>query len=130
MKLTETGPIRVRSSLGDYVVVCRAGLLQRLGSEIAGLGTISSAHLLTSPKIWKALGKLALRGFSKESRPQVHLLDDAEPAKTLGTVEKAARALVRAGADRQSLVIALGGGVIGDVAGFVAASYLRGVALV
>jgi 3-dehydroquinate synthase len=130
MKLTETGPVRVRSSLGDYVVVCRTGLLRRLGNEIAWLGTFSSVHLLTSPKIWKALGKVALGGFSKRARPQVHLLDDAEPAKTMGTVEKAARALVRAGADRQSLVIALGGGVIGDVAGFVAASYLRGVALV
>ncbi len=94
------------------------------------LGSFSSVHLLTSPRVWKALGKSMSGGFAKKSRPQVHLLDDGEAAKNLTTVEKAARSLVRAGADRHSLVIAVGGGVIGDVAGFVAASYLRGVSLV
>ncbi len=130
MKLTETGPIRVRSSSGDYLVVCRTGLLRRVGKEVAGLGPFSSVHVLSSQKVWKALGKTVLGGFPKRQWPQVHLLDDAESAKTLGTVEKAERSLVRAGADRHALVIAVGGGVIGDVAGFVAASYLRGVALV
>jgi 3-dehydroquinate synthase len=57
-------------------------------------------------------------------------MNDAEAAKNLRTVELLARELVRGGADRKSLVIAVGGGVVGDVAGFVAASYLRGVALV
>ena len=120
----------MRSSSGDYAVVCRTSLLKGLGREVATLGTFSSIHILTSQKVWKALGKTVLTGFTRSARPQVHLLDDAESAKTLGTVEKAARALVRAGADRHSLVIAVGGGVVGDVAGFVAASYLRGVALV
>jgi 3-dehydroquinate synthase len=50
--------------------------------------------------------------------------------KKLRTVELLARDLVRAGADRKSLLVAVGGGVVGDVAGFAAASYLRGVALV
>jgi 3-dehydroquinate synthase len=60
----------------------------------------------------------------------LHLFNDAESAKHLGTVERIARSLCRAGADRHSLIIAVGGGVVGDVAGFAAASYLRGVALV
>jgi 3-dehydroquinate synthase len=60
----------------------------------------------------------------------MHLFNDAESAKHLGSVEHIARSLCRGGADRKSLVIAVGGGVVGDVAGFVAASYLRGVALV
>ena len=130
MNLAETRPIKVRSSSGDYAVVCRTGLLKRLDRAVAPLGTFSGIHVLTSQKVWKALGKGVLAGFSRRGRPQVHLLDDAESAKTLGTVETAARALLRAGADRHSLVIAVGGGVVGDVAGFVAASYLRGVALV
>ena len=58
------------------------------------------------------------------------LIDDAEGAKNLSTVERACRQLVRAGADRRSLLVAVGGGVVGDVAGFVAASYARGVRLV
>jgi 3-dehydroquinate synthase len=59
----------------------------------------------------------------------VHLFDDAETKKNVGTVELLCRKLTRAGADRKSLIVAVGGGVVGDVAGFVAASYLRGVAL-
>jgi 3-dehydroquinate synthase len=59
----------------------------------------------------------------------IHLIDDGEAAKNLRTVEITSRSLVKAGADRRSLLIAVGGGVTGDVAGFVAASYLRGVAL-
>ncbi|GAC1618152.1 MAG: 3-dehydroquinate synthase [Candidatus Acidiferrum sp.] len=57
------------------------------------------------------------------------MLEDAESAKNLGTVELAARSLIRSGADRKSLLVAVGGGVVGDVAGFVAAGYLRGIAL-
>jgi 3-dehydroquinate synthase len=60
----------------------------------------------------------------------VHLFDDAESAKNLQSVELLTRKLVRAGADRGTVIVAVGGGVVGDVAGFVAASYLRGVALV
>jgi 3-dehydroquinate synthase len=58
------------------------------------------------------------------------LFDDREAAKNLSTVEKACRQLVRAGADRRALLVAVGGGVVGDVAGFVAASYARGIGLV
>jgi len=60
----------------------------------------------------------------------VHLFNDAEAEKNLRTVERLSRSLSRAGADRKSLIIAVGGGVVGDVAGFVAATFLRGVALV
>src|SRR5262249_28064442 len=56
--------------------------------------------------------------------------DDREEAKNLATVERISRELVRAGADRRSLLVAVGGGVVGDVSGFAAASFLRGVALV
>lgn len=130
MKFTETGPIQVRSSSGNYAVLCRAGLLRRLKREVDRLGHFSSVHIVTSQKVWKALGRKVLKGLAKGQRPQIHLINDAESAKSMATVELTARSLVRARADRHSLVIAVGGGVVGDVAGFVAASYLRGVALV
>jgi 3-dehydroquinate synthase len=57
-------------------------------------------------------------------------MNDAESSKNLRTVELLGRSLVKSGADRRSLLVAVGGGVVGDVAGFVAAIYLRGVALV
>lgn len=130
MNSSDRRPVRVRSSFGDYTVLCQPGLLRRLHKELGTLGTFSSVHLLTSEKVWKVLRRVILPGFPKSARPRVHFIDDAESAKNLSTVEKVSRSLVRAGADRHSVVIAVGGGVVGDVAGFVAASYLRGVPLV
>ena len=122
--------ILVRSSAGKYAVVCGADALARLSREIAKTGKFSSVHVVSSPKVWSAVQKKVLHGLGGAKAAHVHLFDDAEAAKNLRTVENIARNLVRAGTDRRSVVIAVGGGVVGDVAGFAAASYLRGVALV
>jgi 3-dehydroquinate synthase len=87
-------------------------------------------HVLTSPKVWRAVGKAVKPTVPRDGWKNVHLFDDAETKKNMRTVELICRKLTRAGADRKSLIVAVGGGVVGDVAGFVAASYLRGVALV
>lgn len=129
MKRNGSHIIRVRAAAGDYSVVCRRGLLRNAEEVIARLGKFSSAHILSSKGVWRAVGKMVRRGISARAA-QVHLFDDAEAAKNLETVEAIARKLMRAGADRKSLLIAVGGGVVGDVVGFAAASYLRGVALV
>jgi 3-dehydroquinate synthase len=130
MKSTTTKTIRVRSGAGDYFVQAGSGLLKKSDPELRKLGAFSSIHIVTSPKVWKALAKTGLASVAKQRNAYLHLFDDAEAAKNLNSVELLARKLVRAGADRRSLLLAVGGGVVGDVAGFVAASYLRGVALV
>ena len=122
--------IVVRSAAGPYSVVCGAGVVRLAAKEVARLGTFSSAHVVSSAKVWRTLGKTVRRGIGIKNSGAVHLMDDRESAKNLRTVELLARDLVRSGADRKSVLIAVGGGVVGDVAGFVAASYLRGVALV
>jgi 3-dehydroquinate synthase len=122
--------ISVKSSAGPYSVVAGAGAIGRAAKEIAALGRFSSVHVVSSPKVWRATGKTVQRGLRVSNRGAIHLFNDAESAKNLQSVEHIARSLCRAGADRRSLVIAVGGGVVGDVAGFAAASYLRGVALV
>jgi len=127
MKMTR---IRVQSSAGAYYVVAGADAISRAAQEIAALGKFSSMHVVSSPKVWRAVGKIVQRGLRFSNRNGVHFFSDAESAKHLGSVEKIARSLCRSGADRKSLVVAVGGGVVGDVAGFAAASYLRGVALV
>jgi 3-dehydroquinate synthase len=127
MKITR---IRVQSSVGPYSVVAGAGAMQNAAREIAALGHFSSLHVVSSPKVWRAVGRKVERSLQLSNRNAVHLFNDAESAKHLGSVEQIARSLCRAGADRKSLLIAVGGGVVGDVAGFAAASYLRGVALV
>jgi len=122
--------ILVKSSAGNYAVVCGAGALTRLSAEIAKTGKYSSVHVVTSPRVWAAVGKKVLRGLGGAKAARVHAFDDAEAAKNLKSVEKISQSLLKAGADRRSMVVAVGGGVVGDVAGFAAASYLRGVALV
>jgi 3-dehydroquinate synthase len=122
--------ISVRSSAGTYSVVCGGGVLRRAMDEIAALGSFSNVHIVSSPRVWRAAGKSIQRCFGVQKSSFVHLMNDAESVKSLRTVEALSRSLVKSGADRKSLVVAVGGGVVGDVAGFVAASYLRGVALV
>src|SRR3982074_1117674 len=104
-------PIVVQSSAGPYSVVCGAGVLRRAANEIAKLGTFSSVHIVSSAKVWRAVGKSVQRGVGVKNSAAVHLMNDGESAKNLRTVELLARDLVRAGADRKSLLVAVGGGV-------------------
>jgi 3-dehydroquinate synthase len=122
--------IRVKSSARSYSVVSGVGLIHYAAQEIAKLGRFSGVHLVSSPKVWRLHGRNIAKALRLSKNRVAHLMDDAESAKNLRTVEIVARSLVRSGADRKSLLVAMGGGVVGDVAGFVAASYLRGVALV
>jgi 3-dehydroquinate synthase len=122
--------IFVKSSAGSYTVVTGAGAIRRAAQEIAALGRFSSVHIVSSPRVWRAVGKTVQRGLRLSKHNEIHLFDDAESAKNLRSIEHLTRSLCRAGADRKSLVVAVGGGVVGDVAGFVAAVFLRGVKLV
>ncbi len=128
--MKNTKRILVKSSVGKYAVVCGAGALARLSVEIANIGKFSSVHVVTSRRVWSAVGKFVSRGLRGSRAVRLHTFKDGETAKNLKNVEGIARSLVKAGADRNAVVIAVGGGVVGDVAGFAAASYLRGVALV
>ena len=122
--------IRVKASAGAYDVVCAAGALARLDDEITRLGKFTSLQVVSSPKVWRSIGKSVLRGLRRHKPSEVHLFDDREAKKEMRSVEHISRMLARAKADRGSLIIAVGGGVVGDVVGYAAASYLRGVALV
>src|SRR5438034_11403475 len=128
--MKNTKRILVKSSMGKYAVVCGAGALSRLSVEIANIGKFSSIHVVTSRRVWSAVGKSVSRGLGGALAVRLHTFEDGETAKNLKSVEGIARSLVKAGADRNAVVIAVGGGVVGDVAGFAAASYLRGVGLV
>jgi len=74
----------------------------------------------------KLLTSLKAAGFE----PEVIVMPDGEPSKRLATVEALSEKLAKLGADRKAVVVALGGGVVGDVAGLVASLYMRGVELV
>ena len=94
------------------------------------MGNSGDTFVLSSPKVWRHCGRAIAAKIPGRAARRPILFDDRESSKNLETVEAIARQLVRAGADRQATIIAVGGGVVGDVAGFAAATYLRGVRLV
>jgi 3-dehydroquinate synthase len=122
--------IRVKTAAGSYNAECGRGALARLGRAIERLGDSTGIFLLSSPKAWHYCGRAVARKIPTKNVRGLLLFDDAESAKRLATVEGIARNLTRAGADRRAIVVAVGGGVVGDVAGFAAASYLRGIRLI
>lgn len=121
--------IRIRSSAGVYEVHCARGVIAKARSLISRLGDSTGTFVLSSPRVWRTCGREVARALGIAPRRAI-LFDDREAAKRLAAVEGIASKLVRAGADRHCVVIAVGGGVVGDVAGFAAATYLRGVRLV
>lgn len=122
--------IRVYSSAGSYDVHCGSGALSRAAKLITGLGESTGTFVLSSPRVWRYWGRAIAAKIPGPGSRRPILFDDSETAKRLETVEGITRALVRAGADRHATLVAVGGGVVGDVAGFAAASYLRGVRIV
>jgi 3-dehydroquinate synthase len=122
--------IRVVSSSGAYPIHCGEGALLRAAGLIERLGDSTGTFIVSSPHVWRHWGRAIAQAIPGRNTRRLILFDDAESSKRLATVEAIARQLVRAGADRQAILIAIGGGVVGDVAGFAAATYLRGVRLV
>jgi 3-dehydroquinate synthase len=122
--------IRVSSAAGPYDVYCGAGLLRRTAELLDRFRDASGVYILSSPNVWACCGRPVFAAVGKRNRREVILFDDSEASKNLAAIEAIARNLLAAGADRRAVVVAVGGGVVGDVAGFAAASYLRGVDLV
>jgi 3-dehydroquinate synthase len=125
--------IRVRLKQNAYDVIVGRGLLQRAGREVRQLLPVSESRVfvVTSPNVrrhWGAALEQSLR--RAKLAYQILEMNDGEPAKRLETVERLAEQMVSAHADRKSLLLALGGGVVGDCAGFLAAIFLRGVPVV
>jgi 3-dehydroquinate synthase len=83
--------------------------------------------VVTSPEIWALWSDAFLSGFAPGAEPTSLLLPAGEQHKRLAALERLAQQLAAAGADRSSVLIAFGGGVIGDVTGFLAAIYMRGI---
>ena len=87
------------------------------------------SFVLTSPEIWSLWSRAFSERFCRADTPEpaVLLLPAGEHHKRLAALERLAQQLATAGADRSSSLIAFGGGVIGDVTGFLAAIYMRGI---
>jgi 3-dehydroquinate synthase len=119
--------IRVETRSAKYGVTIGNGLLETLAPRIErAVGRLPRrVFVLTSPEIWALWSERFLRSFAEP--PITLFLPAGEKFKTLKSVEQLAREMVRAGGDRGSLLVAFGGGIVGDVGGFVAAIFMRGI---
>jgi 3-dehydroquinate synthase len=104
-----------------------SGLIQTLAPRIERVtGRLPRrVFVLTSAPIWALWGKAFLSSFAEP--PMALFLEPGEEYKTLKSVELLLRQMAQAGGDRGSLLIAFGGGIVGDVGGFLATIYMRGI---
>ncbi len=119
----------VTVNLGDrsYVITIGSGVLESVGETVAA-GEPTGVLVVSNPKIAGFYGDAVLASLrSAGLRAELMCVPAGERFKTLGTVAKIYDALLKAKIDRKGAVVALGGGVVGDMAGFAAASYLRGI---
>ena len=123
----------IKVALGDrsYEITLGAGILETVGSMCRGLGLTGVAAVVTNTTV-APLYFDRVRASLEESGYRVLLvaLPDGEGFKNSATLNLIYDALVDASIDRGSFILALGGGVIGDMAGFAASSYLRGIPFV
>ncbi len=114
--------LQVKSSAGEYTVVVGRGAWRALHR----LKGYSSVFVLTEPVLWERWGNDLLRDAGWAGVPPI-LVPSGESSKSLTMAGHVASELLERGADRRSLLVAFGGGVVGDLGGFVASTYMRGI---
>jgi 3-dehydroquinate synthase len=126
-------PRSVQVLLGNrrYWVEIGPGLLGTVGSKLRRLGLEGAVAVITDENVRGIYGESVLNSVVEAGfRALTYPVRPGEQAKSLPEVQQLAESMARDGMDRSSIVIALGGGVIGDLAGFLAAIYYRGIPLV
>ena len=121
--------IRLATASAAYDILVGQNLLASLHPRLQKLagGAPYRPFLITSPDIWKLWSARVRDSFPEAAHPTVLFLPPGEKQKRLSQIESLAEQLAHHGADRNSLLIAFGGGVLGDMTGFLAAMYMRGI---
>jgi 3-dehydroquinate synthase len=116
----------------SYPVHVGHGLLASIGELAAASGLATGrCALITDSNVGLLYSTLVINSLEQYGfRPQVIEIPPGEPSKSLDMLEQIYQRLAEAELDRNSAIFALGGGVVGDLAGFAAATYLRGLPLV
>jgi 3-dehydroquinate synthase len=124
--------IPVKTPSRSYEVLVERGLLRSSAAVLRDVVPADAGiFALTAPPIRKHWGAALRKSFSQAGRKvDVIVMPDGERSKTLAQLEKLAAELVSLGADRRSVVLALGGGVVGDVGGLLASIFMRGIPVV
>ncbi len=115
----------------SYSIKVGGGLLARLGADCARLKLGRRCAVITDSNVGRHYAKAALKSLAAAGfQPVLITVPAGEKSKCLSVVEKCCDQLAKHRLERKSFIVALGGGVVGDLAGFVAATYLRGIPFV
>lgn len=121
--------IPLHTASAEYSVHIQPRLLDKLAGLVSSsCGQQRSIFVVTSPDIWALWSRRFLASFTQQ-KIQINplFIPAGERHKRLSTVERLAEEMSQAGAKRDAMLIAFGGGVIGDMIGFLAAIYMRGI---
>jgi len=123
--------VRVRLGLNSYDILIGPGLLAQTGQQLQRLGPSTKLVIITDPSVNKLYGTLLSQSLAASGYQVATLqVPEGEEQKSLENAGRLYSELSNFYAERTTPILALGGGVIGDLAGFVAATYLRGVPLI
>jgi 3-dehydroquinate synthase len=112
----------------SYEIIIRAGLLERLGRELKKQAVKGKVAVVTDRRVARHYLRIVSETIKRQGiQPVPIILDPGERSKTLKTVEFVLNVLARHRFERSSMILALGGGVVGDIAGFSASIYQRGI---
>jgi len=125
--------ITIKVKPRSYDALIESGMLRRAGAFLKKLFEKQRPRcfVVTAAAVRKPWGD-AIESSLRQAGVDYRILEmrEGERHKNFSTVEKLAETLVESGGDRDSVILALGGGVVGDVAGFLASVYMRGIACV
>lgn len=111
-----------QDNIKSYPIYIDKETIQSLAEKLNKLSSNRKRLIIISQKVYKLYKKEF--GFSKE---EIFVLKDGENQKNLCNYQKIIQKAIQLGLSRKDLIIAIGGGVVGDLAGFVAATYMRGI---
>lgn len=123
--------VEVSQKTVEYPIKIEKGLLHQVGEQIITRFSGRRAAIITDKNVFGHYGETVKKQLSDAGiETEVIVLEPGEETKTFHTMSHIYSQLIEMGITRSDLIVALGGGVIGDISGFVAATFLRGIAFV
>lgn len=120
--------VRTRQGSSLYPISIDGGSLRSIGEVAAGIVPGGKVAIISNRKVNGLYGLIVTNALKKSGlKPVTHLIGDGERFKSLRTLESTLKFLGENKISRTDLIVAVGGGVVGDLAGFAAAVYLRGI---
>jgi len=129
MSTSRTVPVRLAQR--SYDIQIGTGNLPGVGNSICDLCDVTDAVVITDTNVEPTHATRVVESLAAESvRVDMLVVEPGEATKSVDSCDQLWQRLLRCGTDRKSIVVAVGGGVVGDLAGFIAASFARGLAFV